>query len=66
VAAGRELGVVDRYQQYEIPPVAVTVTHYDQHAVACRCGVVHTATRSEGAAAAGSVAARTCWGGVST
>lgn len=48
VADGRDLGVVDRYQQHEIPLVAVKVTQYDQHAVACRCGVVHTAARPEG------------------
>ena len=49
VAAGRDLGVVDRYQQHEIPLVAVKATQYDQHAVACRCGLVYTATRPEGA-----------------
>ncbi|PRY19085.1 IS66 family transposase [Pseudosporangium ferrugineum] len=49
MAAGRDLGVVDRYQQHEIPLVAVEVTQYDQHAVACRCGLVHTADRPEGA-----------------
>jgi hypothetical protein len=49
VAAGRDLGVVDRYQQHEIPLIAVKVTQYDQHAVACRCGLVHTADRPEGA-----------------
>ena len=49
LAAGRDLGVVDRYQQHEIPLVAVKVTQYDQHAVACRCGVVRTASRPEGA-----------------
>ena len=49
LAAGRDLGVVDRYQQHEIPLVAVKVTQYDQHAVACRCGTVHTARRPQGA-----------------
>jgi transposase len=44
-----DLGVVDRYQQHEIPRVAVRVTQYDQHAVRCRCGRVHTAARPEGA-----------------
>jgi hypothetical protein len=29
-----DLGVVDRYQQHEVPPVSVTVTQYDQHAAA--------------------------------
>lgn len=44
-----DLGAVDRYQQWEIPLVTVTVTQYDQHAVACACGKVHTAPRPEGA-----------------
>ena len=45
----RDLGVVDRYQQYEIPQVAVTITQYDQHRVECGCGRRHTATRPDGA-----------------
>lgn len=49
LAAGRDVGIVDRYQQHEIPPVAVRVTQYDQHAVTCRCGRMHTAARPEGA-----------------
>ncbi|QSB13757.1 IS66 family transposase [Natronosporangium hydrolyticum] len=49
LAQGRDLGIVDQYQQHEIPPVAVKVTQYDQHAVACGCGQVHTAARPEGA-----------------
>jgi len=44
-----DLGVVDRYQQHEIPQVSVKVTQYDQHAVRCGCGTVHTATRPDGA-----------------
>ncbi|MET8538802.1 IS66 family transposase, partial [Streptomyces sp. NPDC005065] len=44
-----DLGVVDRYQQHEIPLVTVTVTQYDQHAVACSCGRTHTAERPGGA-----------------
>ncbi|MGW1616946.1 DUF6444 domain-containing protein [Streptomyces sp. NPDC002285] len=44
-----DLGVVDRYQQHEIPLVTVAVTQYDQHAVACACGKVHTAERPAGA-----------------
>jgi transposase len=46
-----DLGVVDRYQQHEIPLVTVTVTQYQQHAVACSCGRVHTAPRPGGAGA---------------
>lgn len=49
LASAVDLGVVDRYQQHEIPLVSVTVTQYDQHAVACSCGKVHTAARPEGA-----------------
>lgn len=44
-----DLGVVDSYQQTDIPEVTVTVTQYDMHKVACGCGRVHTATRPEGA-----------------
>ena len=50
LAAAADLGVVDRYQQHEIPQVAVRITQYDQHEVACGgCGRRHTATRPEGA-----------------
>jgi transposase len=40
---------VDRYQQHEIPQVAVTITQYDQHRVECGCGRRHTAARPDGA-----------------
>jgi hypothetical protein len=49
LAGARDLGVVDRYQQHEIPQVAVTVTQYDQHQVQCGCGRRHTAERPDGA-----------------
>jgi transposase len=49
LADARDLGVVDRYQQHEIPQIKVKVTQYDQHRVRCRCGRVHTAPRPEGA-----------------
>ncbi|MCA1682166.1 MAG: IS66 family transposase [Actinobacteria bacterium] len=49
LAGARDLGVVDRYQQHEVPQVSVTVTQYDQHSVRCGCGRVHTADRPEGA-----------------
>ena len=45
----RDLGVVDRYQQHEIPQVTVTITQYDQHQVVCGCGRRHTAARPDGA-----------------
>ncbi|MEV6947710.1 transposase [Streptomyces sp. NPDC051172] len=49
LAEAVDLGVVDRYQQHEIPLVSVSVVQYDQHAVACSCGKVHTAARPDGA-----------------
>lgn len=49
LAEAADLGVADRYQQHEIPQVSVKVTQYDQHAVRCGCGAVHTAARPEGA-----------------
>ncbi len=49
LTAATDLGVVDRYQQHDIPQVAVTVTQYDQHAVRCGCGRVRTAGRPDGA-----------------
>lgn len=49
LAEAVDLGVVDRCQQHEIPLVSVTVVQYDQHAVGCACGRVHTAARPAGA-----------------
>jgi transposase len=49
LADAADLGIVDRYQQTEIPQTRARVTQYDQHAVRCGCGKVHTATRPEGA-----------------
>jgi transposase len=49
LSGARDLGIVDRYQQHEIPQVAVTVTQYDQHQVVCGCGRRHTAARPAGA-----------------
>jgi transposase len=49
LGAARDLGIVDRYQQHEIPQVAVQVTQYDQHQVECGCGRRHTAARPDGA-----------------
>jgi transposase len=45
----RDLGIVDRYQQHEIPQVTVMVTQYEQHQVECGCGRRHTADRPDGA-----------------
>lgn len=49
LAGAVDLGVVDRYQQHEIPAVTVTLTQYDQHEVRCGCGRTHTAARPAGA-----------------
>ena len=49
LADAADLGVVDQYQQTEIPLVTAKLTQFDQHAVRCGCGKVHTATRPEGA-----------------
>jgi transposase len=49
LAGAADLGVVDRYQEHEIPPVVVRVTQYDLHQVRCRCGRIHTANRPDGA-----------------
>jgi hypothetical protein len=37
-----DLGVVDSYQSHEIPQVAVRVTQFDQHRVACPDAHGHT------------------------
>jgi len=49
LADALDLGVVDSYQEHDIPQVAVRITQYDQHQVACRCGRTPTAARPEGA-----------------
>jgi transposase len=49
LAGASDLGVIDCYQQHEIPQVSVKVTQYDQHRVRCGCGRVHTADRPAGA-----------------
>jgi transposase len=49
LAEAMDLGIVDRYQQHEIPQVSVSITQYDQHQVRCGCGRLHTAQRPEGA-----------------
>ena len=49
LAGAADLGVVDSFQQIEIPQVKARLTQYDQHAVLCGCGRTHTAARPEGA-----------------
>ena len=60
LGAARDLGVVDRYQQHEIPQLSVRITQFDQHQVECGCGKVHTAARPDGARCGRSATARTC------
>lgn len=49
LAKALDLGIVDRYQQHEIPQISVRITQYDQHQVRCGCGRLHTAPRPDGA-----------------
>jgi hypothetical protein len=49
LAGALDLGVVDRYQQVEVPLMTATLTQFEQHAVRCGCGKLHTASRPEGA-----------------
>lgn len=51
LGGARDLGVIDRYQQHDIPQVSVKIIQFDQHQVQCGCGAVHTATRPAGARA---------------
>ena len=46
---GRDDGVVASHQLVDTPVVTATVTQYDEHAVACRCGRVHAAAPRPGA-----------------
>jgi hypothetical protein len=39
LAEATALGIVDRYQQHEIPQISVSITQYDQHQVRCGCGL---------------------------
>ena len=45
LAEAADLGMVDRYQQHEIPQVTVKVTHYDQHAARPEGGPTSTPAR---------------------
>lgn len=51
LAGAADLGVIDRYQQHEIPQMSMSITQYDQHQVRCGCGRLHTAVRPDGARA---------------
>jgi transposase len=55
LADGDDLGVVASRQIVDTPVVTATVTQYDGHAVACRCGRVHAAPAPAGAGESGTV-----------
>ncbi|WP_182878242.1 IS66 family transposase [Microbispora sp. H10670] len=51
LAQAADLGVTARHQQIEIPLVVARRLQHNLHAVACRCGAVHTAPRPDGVSA---------------
>jgi hypothetical protein len=55
LADADDLGVVASHPLVDTPAVTATVTQYDEHAVACRCGRVHAAPPPPGAGGAGTV-----------
>jgi transposase len=55
LADADDLGVTASHQVIDTPAVTATVTQYDGHAVACRCGQVHAAAPPAGAGEAGTV-----------
>ncbi|MGH3272449.1 MAG: IS66 family transposase [Trebonia sp.] len=55
LADAGDLGVAASHQVTDTSVVTATVTQYDRHAVACRCGRVHAAPRPAGAGEAGTV-----------
>ncbi len=55
LAAARDLGVAASHQVIDTPLVTATVTQYDEHAVECACGRLHTASPPAGAGSAGTV-----------
>jgi transposase len=55
LADADDLGVTASHQVVDTPAVTATVTQYDGHAVACRCGRVHAAAAPAGAGEAGTV-----------
>jgi transposase len=55
LADADDLGVVASHQLMDTPAVTAVLTQYDEHAVQCRCGQVHSAVPPAGAGAAGTV-----------
>ncbi|MBT8227054.1 MAG: transposase [Dactylosporangium sp.] len=48
LADARDLGVVARHQQTEIPEITAKTVQHDRHAAYCACGRTHTAPLPEG------------------
>ncbi len=55
LAEAADLGVAASHQVVDVPLVIATVTQYDEHAVACACGRLHTAAPPARAGAPGTV-----------
>jgi hypothetical protein len=55
LAAAADLGVAVSHQVIDVPLVTAAVTQYDEHAVECACGRLHTAAPPADAGAAGTV-----------
>jgi transposase len=55
LADADDLGVVGSHQLVDTPAVTAVLTQYDEHAVACRCGLVHASPPPPGAGEAGTV-----------
>jgi transposase len=55
LAEAADLGVAASHQVIDVPLVTASVTQYDEHAVGCACGRVHTAPPPPGAGSAGTV-----------
>ncbi len=53
LARARDLGVAASHQVIDTPVVTAAVTQYEEHAVACECGRLHTAPRRRGPARPG-------------
>jgi hypothetical protein len=55
LAAAADLGVAVSHQVIDVPLVTAAVTQFDEHAVGCACGRLHTAAPPADAGAAGTV-----------
>jgi transposase len=55
LADADDLGITASHQVMDTPVVTATLTQYDEHTVACRCGEIHVAAPPAGAGEAGTV-----------